>query len=96
MMDRLGDVDAGIAPRWYIYYTCTHLIEGLPILEHNPHRPEDVLKVDIDENGEGGDDAPECARYGLMDRRREPATVFNYGQQQQGNKGNRYARRPEY
>jgi hypothetical protein len=29
----------------------------LPTLQHDPNRPEDVLKVDADEAGDGGDDA---------------------------------------
>jgi hypothetical protein len=33
------------------------LHECLPALQHDPHRPEDVLKVDADEEGNGGDDA---------------------------------------
>jgi len=33
------------------------LIERLPSLQHDPNRPEDVLKVDADEDGVGGDDA---------------------------------------
>ena len=40
---------------------------------HDPHRPEDVLKVDIDEDGEGGDDAYDACRYGIMVR--SPAPV---------------------
>ena len=28
-----------------------------------PHRPEDVLKVDSDEDGVGGDDAADALRY---------------------------------
>jgi len=35
----------------------------LPALQHDPHRPEDVLKVDADEDGVGGDDAADCLRY---------------------------------
>jgi phage terminase large subunit len=66
MLARLGDVERGLAPRWYIFDTCKHLVETLPTLEHDPHRPEDVLKIDIDEDGLGGDDAGDCARYGLM------------------------------
>jgi hypothetical protein len=31
--------------------------ETLPSLQHDRHRPEDVLKVDADEEGVGGDDA---------------------------------------
>lgn len=66
MLDRLGDVDRGIDPRWQIFNTCYRLIDTLPYLEHNPNRPEDVLKVDVDSEGNGGDDAADCARYGLM------------------------------
>jgi hypothetical protein len=35
----------------------------LPALQHDPNRPEDVLKVDCDEDGVGGDDAADCLRY---------------------------------
>ncbi len=66
MLDRLGDVEQGIAPRWYIFSICPRLIECIPALEHDPSRPEDVLKVDVDENGQGGDDAYDDTRYGLM------------------------------
>jgi hypothetical protein len=31
-------------------------VECLPALQHDPNRPEDVLKVDADEDGNGGDD----------------------------------------
>jgi hypothetical protein len=32
-------------------------------LQHDPNRPEDVLKVDADEDGVGGDDAADAMRY---------------------------------
>jgi hypothetical protein len=32
-------------------------------LQLDPNRPEDVLKVDADEDGVGGDDAADCFRY---------------------------------
>jgi hypothetical protein len=35
----------------------------LPSLQHNPNRPEEVLKVDVDDDGAGGDDAADCLRY---------------------------------
>lgn len=66
MMDRLGDIERGIPPRWTIFETCPKLIDTLPYLEHDPRRPKDVLKVDCDDDGNGGDDAGDCARYGLM------------------------------
>lgn len=46
------------------------LVEQLPVValfEHDPHRPEDVLKWDTDEDGNGGDDPYDALRYGLMD-----------------------------
>jgi phage terminase large subunit len=66
MSDRLGDIEQGIEPRWFIFDSCPRLIECLPTLEHDPNRPEDVLKVDIDENGQGGDDAADDCRMGLL------------------------------
>ena len=35
----------------------------MPGLQHDPNRPEYVLKVDADEEGVGGDDAADCLRY---------------------------------
>jgi len=32
-------------------------------LQHDPNRPEDVLKVDADEDGIGGDDSADALRY---------------------------------
>jgi phage terminase large subunit len=66
MLRRLGDVDAGIQPSVFFFDTCARLTECLPAMEHDPHRPEDVLKVNTDEDGLGGDDPYDAARYGLM------------------------------
>jgi len=63
MLHRLGDADAGIRPTLFIHRRCGRLLECLPTLQHDPHRPEDVLKVDADEEGIGGDDAADCCRY---------------------------------
>lgn len=60
------ETDAEIAPSVEISDRCTRLIECLPAMQHDPHRPEDVLKVDIDEDGNGGDDPYDAARYGVM------------------------------
>jgi hypothetical protein len=58
---------------------CARLIETLPMLEHDPRRPEDVLKVDVDEDGNGGDDAYDSFRYGLMEApRRQTAGTIKY------------------
>jgi hypothetical protein len=63
ILQRLGDVEAGVTPRLFIHGRCTRLIECLPSLQHDPNRPEDVLKVDADEDGVGGDDAADALRY---------------------------------
>lgn len=66
ILRRLGDSDAGIPPTLWIFSTCTGLIEQLPQMQHDPKRPEDVLKVDVDEEGVGGDDYYDALRYGLQ------------------------------
>ena len=63
ILQRLGDVEAGVTPRLFIHQRCARLIECLPSLQHDPNRPEDVLKVDADEEGIGGDDAADALRY---------------------------------
>jgi hypothetical protein len=59
----LGDAENGIRPTLFIHSRCRRLIETLPALQHDPNRPEDVLKVDADEDGNGGDDAADALRY---------------------------------
>jgi phage terminase large subunit len=63
VMTGFGDVEAGIRPTLFIHERCGRLIETLPALQHDPNRPEDVLKVDADEEGNGGDDAADALRY---------------------------------
>jgi hypothetical protein len=63
ILTRFGDVEAGIRPTLFIHKRCGRLIETLPALQHDPNRPEDVLKVDADEDGIGGDDAADALRY---------------------------------
>lgn len=66
ILARLGDPENGHRPTIYVSTACPRLIECLPALEHDPHRPEDVLKVDCDEDGVGGDDAYDACRYGVL------------------------------
>ena len=63
ILQRLGDVEAGIRPTLFIHRRCGRLLECLPTLQHDPNRPEDVLKVDADEDGVGGDDTADALRY---------------------------------
>src|SRR6266496_1908867 len=63
VLHRLGDPESRFPLRLFIHEGCARLIECLPSLQHDPNRPEDVLKVDADEGGVGGDDAADCFRY---------------------------------
>jgi hypothetical protein len=58
----------------FIHERCTRFIECLPSLQHDPNRPEDVLKVDADEDGVGGDDAADCLRYLVATKTRSVLT----------------------
>ena len=71
LMTRFGDVDAGIRPTLFVHERCGRLTETLPTLQHDPNRPEDVLKVDADEDGVGGDDCADCLRYLVATKPRE-------------------------
>lgn len=66
VLQLLGDKNNGIDPSLKISSRCTGLIECLPSLMHNPKDPEDVLKVDTDDQGRGGDDWYDAFRYGVM------------------------------
>jgi phage terminase large subunit len=66
-----GYPEAGIAPTLFIHRRCGRLVETLPALQHDPNRPEDVLKVDADEDGVGGDDAADALRYLVATKARE-------------------------
>lgn len=70
LLKRFGDVNGGIKPTLFIHERCSRLIECVPVLQHDPHRPEDVLKVDCDEDGNGGDDAADAFRYLVHSRGR--------------------------
>ncbi len=63
IMSRFGDVEAGIRPTLFIHQRCARLLDTLPSLQHDPNKPEDVLKVDADEDGIGGDDCADALRY---------------------------------
>ena len=63
VLQGFGDVEGGVRPTLFIHKRCGRLVETLPTLQHDPNRPEDVLKVDADEEGVGGDDAPDALRY---------------------------------
>jgi hypothetical protein len=66
IMDMLGDESAGIGARLFVHERCARLVDQIPSMQHDPSRPEDVLKEDVDEDGDGGDDAYDAVRYGIM------------------------------
>jgi hypothetical protein len=74
ILTRFGDPDRldddgnpdPIPPRALISSRCSQLIDCIPSMEHDPHRAEDVRKVDCDEEGIGGDDWYDGYRYGVM------------------------------
>lgn len=75
---RFGSAEAGIAPTVFITQACPRLIASIPSLQHNPNKPEDVLKVDVEESGDGGDDWYDSFRYGIMAATREQAGGGSY------------------
>lgn len=77
LLQMLGDDEQDIEQKVFISERCPRLIECIPSLEHDPNRPEDVLKVDVDEDGNGGDDPYDAARYGLMEAGRSIKTMEN-------------------
>lgn len=74
-----GDEEHGIDPKLFILRTPSNdvLVDTISYMEHDPKKPEDVLKVDLDpESGEGGDDHYDMLRYGVM-AARENSWVHN-------------------
>lgn len=71
-----GETLPEIGPQLEVSDRCSKLIENIPSLQHDPNRPEDVLKVNIDEEGNGGDDPYDAARYGLMVRKKRRISMY--------------------
>ena len=67
ILTRFGDEENGILPTVKIHQRCVRLIENIPAMQHDPNRPEDVLKVNADEEGQGGDDFYDAFRYLIME-----------------------------
>ncbi len=72
---RLGnpESDPPREPSVFITRDCPGLLACLPNLQRDPGRGEDVLKVDCDEEGLGGDDHYDSFRYGVMYAWKKPA-----------------------
>lgn len=68
--DALDGTEREITPRFRLCDTPANrrVIECLETRVSDPTDPEDVLKTDADDRGEGGDDAYDMVRYGLASR----------------------------
>lgn len=66
LTQRLGTPEGNPPATIGVFPNCADLIETIPALQVDPHRPEDVLKVDADPNGNYGDDTYDALRYGIM------------------------------
>ena len=65
LRNRLGNVDIGISPSLFFFNRCRRLIECLPSLRNDPKNPEDVLKVNVNEEGLSGDDTYDALRHAV-------------------------------
>lgn len=75
LLELLGNREIGIAPRLKIFNTCTKTIATMTRMVYDPSDAEDVLKVNADINGEGGDDPYDMLRYGVMVKFKPEMTV---------------------
>lgn len=72
LREELGNPSIGHRATFYVFSTCPITVAQIKALVHDPKRPEDVLKVDADADGNGGDDAADETRYALMAARLPP------------------------
>lgn len=79
LLEMFGDEENGIEESLYIFTDCAKVVEQIPNMQHDPNRPDDVLKVDIDEDGMGGDDCYDALRYGVMAIETQPTTTKPFG-----------------
>jgi hypothetical protein len=73
--DTLTSAEREIPPRFKICDTPANrrVFDCLETRVSDPDDPEDILKTDADDRGEGGDDAYDMVRYGLASRPIVPA-----------------------
>jgi terminase large subunit-like protein len=75
LLELLGNKDQGIPSRLKIFSTCTRTIATMKRMVCDPRDPEDVLKVDADADGSGGDDEYDMFRYGAMAKKKPDWTT---------------------
>ena len=66
MQQRLGDIEKGIVPSLYIHRNCKNVAAQIPMAQNHETRVGDIMKMNADEEGDGGDDALESARNSLV------------------------------
>lgn len=67
MQERLGNTERGFKPTWFINRRCYHLIEQVRTAQCDMKKSNDIVKQTADrETGEGGSDALESARNGIV------------------------------
>jgi phage terminase large subunit len=59
-------------PKIFIFENAIDVYDTLSYMQFDEKKPEDVMKMDADVNGLGGDDAYDSFRYGLMSRAYPP------------------------
>lgn len=72
LLSRIGNAEVGIPPRLKLFRTCKRTTAVMTRVVKDPRDPEDVLKVNADGNGEGGDDEYDMLRYGVMEADKKP------------------------
>ena len=58
----------GKEPTVKFFRNTIEVFNNIASMQYSPNKPEDVLKMDADENGEGGDDFYDSSRYALTSR----------------------------
>ena len=69
MQERLGNIERGVRPTWFIHRSCTYLQTQIQCAQCDPKKPNDILKMNVDLSSgtdEGGDNALESARNGIV------------------------------
>ena len=67
MQERLGDPERGSKPTWFIHRSCVNLRSQIQTAQYDPKKSNDILKQNADrETGEGGSDALESGRNGIV------------------------------
>ena len=80
-----GDPEGGVRPKLLIHERCARPVEMLPALQHDPSRPEDVLKADADEDDVGRDEgAGHRATRVAWIVRRSPPLLGSWGDRKCG------------